>query len=57
MKVDDIANFLALSRETEKKFLQLWKLTAFLSQMGKLLPPIDQEWKNSKSAAKSGNSD
>jgi hypothetical protein len=36
---------------------ELWKLTAFLSQMGKLPPSVEQEWKNSKSAAKSGNSD
>jgi hypothetical protein len=57
MKVDDIASFLPLSRETEKKFLQLWKLTAFLSQMGKLPPSVDQEWRKSKSAAKEGNSD
>jgi hypothetical protein len=36
---------------------QLWKLTAFLSQMGKLPPSVDQEWRKSKSAAKEGNSD
>lgn len=36
---------------------QIWKLTAFLSRMGKLPPSVDQEWKKGKNAAKSGNSD
>jgi mono/diheme cytochrome c family protein len=33
---------------------QIWKLTAFLSQMGKLPPAVDQEWKKGKNAAGSG---
>lgn len=36
---------------------QIWKLTAFLSQMGSLPASVDQEWKKGKNAAKSGNSD
>jgi hypothetical protein len=36
---------------------EIWKLTAFLSQMGKLPPSVDQEWKKWKKAVKSGNSD
>jgi len=32
-------------------------LSAFLSQMGKFPPSIEQEWKKGKNAAKSGNSD
>jgi hypothetical protein len=36
---------------------QLWKLTTFLSQMGKLSPSVDQEWKKGKSAAKDASSD
>jgi hypothetical protein len=36
---------------------QIWKLTAFLSQMAKLPRSVDQEWKKGKNAAKSGNSD
>jgi mono/diheme cytochrome c family protein len=36
---------------------QTWKLTAFLAQMGKLPPSVDQEWKKGKNAAESGNSD
>jgi mono/diheme cytochrome c family protein len=34
---------------------QIGKLTAFCSQMGKLPPSVDQEWKKGKSSAKSGN--
>jgi hypothetical protein len=30
---------------------QTWKLTAFLSQMEKLPPSVDQEWKKGESAA------
>lgn len=30
---------------------QIWKLTAFLSQMEKLPPSVDQEWKKGESAA------
>ena len=36
---------------------QLWKLTAFLSQISKLPPSVDQEWKKTKSAAKDGKCD
>lgn len=36
---------------------QTWKLTAFLAQMGKLPPSVDQEWKKGKNTAESGNSD
>jgi mono/diheme cytochrome c family protein len=36
---------------------QIWKLSAFLSQMGKFPPSIEQEWKKGKNAAKIGNSD
>jgi thiosulfate dehydrogenase len=35
---------------------QIWKLSAFLSQMSKLPPSVDQEWKKEKNAAESGNS-
>lgn len=33
---------------------QIWKLAAFLSQMAKLPPAVDQEWKKSSGAAKTG---
>jgi hypothetical protein len=36
---------------------QFWKLTTFLSQIGKLPPSVNQEWKKGKSAAKYANSD
>ncbi len=34
---------------------QIWKVTAFLSQIEKLPPSLDQEWKKGESVAKSGN--
>jgi thiosulfate dehydrogenase len=36
---------------------QLWKLTAFLSQIRNLPQSVDQEWKKIKSAAKDGKCD
>ncbi|MGH9397891.1 MAG: c-type cytochrome [Terriglobia bacterium] len=34
---------------------QIWQLTAFLSQMKKLPPPVDQEWQQGENTAKPEN--